>query len=135
MPKTFVRRFLFVLLFVVITLVCLSFPSEAVPAFARQLNVKCQTCHFPNPPRLNNVGLVFRRMGFRLPDSDDDGNLIFKTPDISSILGFGSAIANVEIEHDKNPPSDTESRNNIALGEVALFSAHALPDHLSYWIV
>lgn len=109
--------------------------SEAIPAFARQLNVKCQTCHFPNPPRLNNVGLVFRRMGFRLPDSDDDGNLVFKTPELTSALAFGSAIADLEVEVDKEAPSETESRANLMLGEVALFSAHALPSNLSYWLL
>jgi hypothetical protein len=114
---------------------CFTLSTEAIPAFARQLNVKCQTCHFPNPPRLNNVGIVFRRMGFRLPDADDNGNLIFKTPEIQSVLGFGSIIANIDAEVDKTAPSDTESRSNLALGEVALFSAHALPDHLSYWLL
>lgn len=113
----------------------LAHQSEAIPAFARQYNVKCQTCHFPNPPRLNNVGLVFRRMGFRLPDSDDNGNLQFKTADLSSALAFGSIIADLEVEVDKNAPSDTESRTNFNLGEVALFSAHALPANLSYWLL
>lgn len=122
-------------LLIVIILVCLSSRSEAVPAFARQLDVKCHMCHFPNPPRLNNVGLVFRRMGFRMPDADDDGNLIFKTPDLSSAVGFGSIIADLEFEHDKNAPSETESRTNFSLGEVAVFSAHALPSHLSYWLL
>ena len=123
------------ILFLTLVIACFSVTVEAVPAFARQLNVKCQTCHFPNPPRLNNVGLLFRRMGFRLPDSDDNGNLIFKTPELTSALAFGSVIANVEVEHDKFAPSDTESNTNLKLGEVALFSAHALPDHLSYWLV
>ena len=115
--------------------VCFSVPGEAAPAFARQLGVKCQTCHFPNPPRLNNVGLVFRRMGFRLPDSDENGNLIFKTPDLPSAVAFGSIIADVELEVDKNAPSETESRTSLRLGEIALFSAHALPDNLSYWLL
>jgi len=74
-------------------------------------------------------------MGFRLPDSDDNGNLIFKTPDLPSAVAFGSIIANIEAEVDKNAPSETESRTNLKLGEVAVFSAHALPDHLSYWLL
>jgi len=52
--------------------------AEAIPAFARQFpDTKCSTCHTPLPPRLNNVGLVFRRMGFRLPD-EEGGKLILK---------------------------------------------------------
>lgn len=109
--------------------------SEAVPAFARQLNTKCQTCHFPAPPRLNNVGLMFKRMGFRLPDADDNGNLVFKTPDVHGPLEFASVVANMELEHDQNPPSATESSTNLRLGEVTLFSAHALPSNLSYWLL
>jgi hypothetical protein len=139
MPKansmTCLKKVLFAVLFAIFLAGCFTVPSEAIPAFARQLNVKCQTCHFPNPPRLNNVGLVFRRMGFRIPDSDDDGNLIFKTPELASAVAFGSIIANIEASHDKFAPSDTESRNNLTLGEVALFSAHALPDNLSYWLL
>ncbi len=126
---------LFAMILLIVITICFPVPSEAIPAFARQLNVKCETCHFPHPPRLNNVGLVFRRMGFRLPDADDNGNLIFKTPEIQSVLAFGSIIANLDVEVDKEAPSETESRSNIALGEVALFSAHALPDHLSYWLL
>jgi hypothetical protein len=127
-------RFITILLLLV-TISCFCVTVEAVPAFARQYNVKCQTCHFPNPPRLNTVGLLFRRMGFRLPDADDNGNLIFKTSDIQSALAFGSVVAEIEASHDKNAPSDTESKNNLTLGEVALFSAHSLPDNLSYWLL
>jgi|GEM_PF-6526945 len=123
------------ILLLIAAVACFSVTAEAIPAFARQLNVKCQTCHFPNPPRLNNVGLVFRRMGFRLPDADDNGNLIFKTPDLPSAVAFGSVIAEIEAAIDKNAPSETESRSNLTLGEVALFSAHALPDNLSYWLL
>lgn len=129
------KGLLILILLSVAGIVGLSVRSDAVPAFARDLNVKCQTCHFPNPPRLNNVGQLFRRMGFRLPDSDDNGNLVFKTPALSSAMAFGSIIANVDLEVDKNAPSPTESKTNLSIGEVALFSAHALPDHLSYWVV
>ena len=125
--------FLFAFLFSLVLL--LAHQSEAIPAFARQSGVKCQTCHFPNPPRLNNVGLVFRRMGFRLPDSDDDGNLVFKTPELASAVAFGSIIVDLEAEVDKASPSDSETRGTFGLGEVALFSAHALPSNLSYWLL
>jgi hypothetical protein len=74
-------------------------------------------------------------MGFRLPDSDDDGNLIFKTPELPSAVAFGSIIADLAFEVDKAAPSETENRTNLTLGEVALFSAHALPSNLSYWLL
>ena len=111
---------------------CFAVKSEAIPAFARQLNTKCHTCHFPNPPRLNNVGIVFKRMGYRLPDADDNGNLIFKTPEIHDALEFASVVANVELEVDKNSPSPEQSKSTLSLGEVELFGAHALGPRLSY---
>ena len=42
--------------------------GEAIPAYARQLHASCRMCHNPVPPRLNNVGILFKRMGYRLPD-------------------------------------------------------------------
>jgi hypothetical protein len=110
----------------------LTLDVEAIPAFARQLGVKCQTCHFPNPPRLNNVGMTFRRMGYRLPDADENGNFILKTPSTDLATGFASVIAELEAEVEKAAADPTENRANLKLGEVEVFSAHALGPRLSY---
>lgn len=123
---------IFSILFLIGLVLCFAVKSEAIPAFARQLNTKCHTCHFPNPPRLNNVGIVFKRMGYRLPDADDNGNLIFKTPEIHNALEFASVVANVEFEADKNPPAPEQNKSTLSLGEVELFGAHALGPRLSY---
>ena len=47
--------------------------ADAIPAFARQFNATCNMCHAPLPPRLNNLGITFKRLGYRLPDVDDQG--------------------------------------------------------------
>ena len=120
----------FMLFFLLLCL--LPFDLEAIPAFARQLGVKCQTCHYPNPPRLNNVGMTFRRMGYRMPDADENGNFILKTPSTDLALGFASIIAEIEAEVEKEAPSPEENRANISLGEVEIVSAHALGPRLSY---
>ena len=47
-------------------------PSQAIPAFARKYNVKCYTCH-TIPPALNKTGYIFKRLGYRLPPDEMDG--------------------------------------------------------------
>jgi len=41
--------------------------AQAIPAFARQYEVSCQTCHSAYP-RLNSFGKAFVRMNYRLPN-------------------------------------------------------------------
>src|SRR5689334_21285738 len=66
--------------------------AEATPAYARRYGVECQTCHAPNAGRLNNVGLVFRRSGFRMLDTDDKGAMTLKDTHANTI-GDAMAIA------------------------------------------
>ena len=54
---------------VVVLTVWLHFdPAEAVPAFARQYDMQCSTCH-TRPPRLNSFGEQFHLMGFQMPSA------------------------------------------------------------------
>jgi hypothetical protein len=38
--------------------------SEAVPVFARQMNLPCMSCHFQNVPKLNAFGRAFKLGGY-----------------------------------------------------------------------
>ncbi|MCW8855570.1 MAG: hypothetical protein OQK72_12785 [Gammaproteobacteria bacterium] len=53
--------------------------SYAVPAFARQTDMACNSCHFQSFPALNSFGRVFRAGGYTLPGSqtkiEGDNNL------------------------------------------------------------
>ena len=61
------RRFFAVALFVVTSVASLlSPPAQAVPAFARQMGVSCNTCHFQHFPMLNNFGRAFKASGFTM---------------------------------------------------------------------
>lgn len=53
----------------------LLFPSKsyAIPAFARQYQTSCMTCHV-NFPKLNDFGKAFKDAGFKFP-ADDETNL------------------------------------------------------------
>ena len=100
--------------------------AEAVPAFGRQLNVKCQTCHTPVPPRLNNVGITFRRMGYRMPDSDDDGNLILTPKPSRTPFDDFSLIGDFRAFDRRTDPFKFE------LHEAETFGGGAIGKYLSY---
>jgi hypothetical protein len=47
--------------------------SRAIPAFARQYQTSCSTCHV-DFPKLNDFGKAFKDAGFKFP-TDDAGLL------------------------------------------------------------
>ncbi len=67
-------NFLFAVPLIFLTTVA-SQSANAMPLFARKLNVPCATCH-TTIPRLNQTGYKFRAAGYRMPEnigkSDDD---------------------------------------------------------------
>jgi len=109
----------------VVSMFCSTRGAEAIPAFARQLDVKCTQCHTPVPPRLNNVGLAFRRMGFRLPD-EEEGKLIFKGLPARGPFDTTSLITDFRANDRKSSPSQFE------LHEFELFSGGNLGKNGSY---
>jgi hypothetical protein len=104
--------------------------ADAIPAYARRYDTKCETCHFPMPPRLNNTGILFRRSGFRLPDADDKGNLTLNAVPAHSIGEAASVVANFAGRFDQvvNPG---ESKSTMEFGEVVLLAGTAVGEHLS----
>ena len=103
---------------------------EATPAYGRRYKVECQTCHAPLPPRLNNVGILFRKLGFRMPDADDEGRLIIKSVPASGIGDAASIAARVSGRRDKEAEPG-EARTTFELGEVELIAGTAIGDHVS----
>jgi hypothetical protein len=106
--------------------------SEAVPAFARRYGVDCKTCHAPQPPRLNNVGMLFQASGFRLPDADANGKYMLKN---IPATGVGDAASlNAEFNAhilDKSEVTNGENRTSMEMGEVALIAGSAIGEHYS----
>ena len=62
--------------------------SYAIPAFSRQYNTSCSTCHI-DFPKLNDFGKAFKDAGFKFPQGDED---LVKIPPV--MLG---APANAEL--------------------------------------
>lgn len=64
--------------------------AEATPAYARQMDMDCMSCHFQNMPKLNSFGREFKMSGFTMTSgkkeikSEQNGGLAL--PDN---LGFG----------------------------------------------
>ena len=103
--------------------------AGATPAYGRRYGVSCTTCHASLPPRLNNFGIVFRKAGFRMPDSDDDGKLVFKTVAAHGIGDAASFVANVDARRDQK--SEEGNRTTLELGEVEVVAGTAIGNHLS----
>ena len=100
--------------------------TEAIPAFARQFGVNCTTCHTPVPPRLNNVGITFKRMGYRMPDADDNGRLILKEKSSRGAFDDASLIASFLAE------SHREESTTFKVDELMAMAGGAVGHHLSY---
>lgn len=103
---------------------------EATPAYGRRYNVACQTCHAPLPPRLNNVGILFRKLGFRLPDADNEGRLVIKPAPAPSIGEAGSVVVDVAGRRDKDVELG-EGRTTFELSEVELVAGTSIGDRVS----
>lgn len=101
-------------------------PVEAIPAFARQFNAKCSTCHEPLPPRLNNLGITFKRLGYRLPDVDDQGRLVLKDKPSQSLLENFSLIGDIRLEKFRGKPTP------LSMHEVEVMGAGPVSPKLSF---
>jgi len=45
--------------------------AEAIPAFARKYDFKCNVCHVPGFPKLNDFGNLFRDRGYQMGSDAD----------------------------------------------------------------
>lgn len=102
----------------------------ATTAFARRYDTKCETCHSPLPPRLNNTGILFRRSGYRLPDADENGKLTLNTVPAHTISDAASLVANFDGRWDQ-VVGPGESKSTMELGEVVLMAGTSVGEHLS----
>lgn len=53
------------------TLICATV-AEATPAFARQMDMDCMSCHFQNIPKLNSFGREFKMSGFTMTSGKEE---------------------------------------------------------------
>lgn len=111
-----------------VAIVCLLTPppAQANPSFARRFNAKCSMCHAPVPPRLNNFGITFKRLGFRLPDVDDKGRLVLLDSPARS------AIENFALKGDFRVESSRGNFTPLSMHELELVGGGTAGSHLSY---
>lgn len=110
--------------------------SSAIPAYARRYNVECNTCHAPMPPRLNNVGMLYRRSGLRLPDAGDNGQLELKNVAATSIGDAASMSVEFDAHHLSSASTTPgDNRTSMQMGEIALVAGTAVGEHYSTQLV
>lgn len=101
-------------------------PAQANPSFARRLDAKCTVCHAPLPPRLNNLGITFKRLGYRLPDADPQGRLILQDTPGRSLLDDFSLVGDVRLESFRGTPTA------LSMYAVELMGAGSVNKYLSF---
>ncbi len=107
----------------VVLLMGLTFPvvASAVPAFARQMNTGCDTCHFQHFPLLNAFGRAFKASGFTL-----NARKLIENDHISFPENLNMALfTNIRYQASNGTkPADGRSSSNgewIIPGETSLF--------------
>src|SRR3989339_631791 len=79
--------------------------AQAVPAFARQTGMACNSCHFQNFPALNQMGRSFKAGSYSMEGSQAsiEGENAMKLPDT---LNIGAVL---KMRHNKGSGDYTET--------------------------
>ena len=117
------------LLFVVAVALFALFPSSAsaIPAWSRQYDVACSTCHYPAPPRLNAYGHKFRRAQFRLPDEFN------KDADWKNLKNYVAMRIRARYEYDSNEGANTIT-SGFKLNDATFFYAGPVSKNFSGFV-
>ncbi|MEJ2566562.1 MAG: hypothetical protein P8164_12575 [Gammaproteobacteria bacterium] len=97
--------------------------AGAVPAFARQMNTSCDTCHFQHFPLLNAFGRAFKASGFTMTSRKTIENDHFSLPENLNMALF----TNIRYQSSNGPKgaaNTARTSNNgewIIPGETSLF--------------
>ncbi len=120
----------------------LLFPAtaSAIPAFARQYNLSCNTCHAAFP-KLNSFGKDFMAKNYRLPnwkettlDIGDDMLALPKTVPLSiRAQAYVETRQTREIDPVTGPTANKATRDFQSPYLLKLLSSAPLSDHISYY--
>ena len=115
--------------------------AEAMPAFARQYNISCSTCHSAYP-RLNDFGEAFAAANFRLPnwresntvDTGDPKLVLQKFPPFAiRAQAYVQGRDGEEIDPVTGPTGNDSSFDVQSPYLVKLLSSAPLSEHISYY--
>jgi hypothetical protein len=77
--------------------------ASAIPAWARKYNMNCSGCHYPAPPKLNEVGIRFRWAGYRMPN--ELGEAVTVDQVSNYIAAQGQAVYSLNFANGQSPIS------------------------------
>lgn len=114
---------------VTLGLLCIAPQAQAVPAFARQMGVACNTCHFQHFPLLNAFGRAFKASGFTMT-----GTPLIESDHFSLPANLNAAIfSNIRYQKSSGSKSGDHTSNNgewIIPGETSLFVGGRVSPHV-----
>lgn len=116
-------------LLLVVGLMSLPAPSEAIPVFARKYGVACTMCH-SNIPRLNDFGARYRANGYRLPGGEHNEKTVLESPPPIALR----TSAGYTYESFSNVPG-AEKTSHFQLNGLDLLSAGLLGSNIGYLVV
>ncbi len=113
--------FVVAILFVLISLVFSSEDAKAIPSFARQQGVSCNTCHYAFP-KLNIFGMKFKYRGYRTAEGQGQNVWEWKTVPVS----FG-----IKIEAAHNGGDFAQDKTDLLTEEIEVMAAGPIAEHFS----
>lgn len=113
--------------------------ASAIPAFARQVGVACQACHFQHFPELNAFGRAFKNSGFTMigaqPKVEGDHLSIPATLNMSILVTTGyESVSNSALAATTTVPSTNNGKFLTPNhgGELSLFVAGRVSENIGF---
>lgn len=110
--------------------------AKAVPAFARQMGVSCNTCHFEHFPMLNAFGRAFKSSGFTMITTPMIESDHFSMPaNLNAALFSNIRYQKSNGPHTGNPTASTSNDGEwVVPGETSLFIAGRASENMGVLI-
>jgi hypothetical protein len=118
-----------ILMVLVITVLSIPTPANAIPVFARKYGFECTMCH-SNFPRLNDFGQRFRQNGYQLPGRENEEKTVLETP---APIAF-RATAGYNRDEFKNTPGSTDV-SEFQISSLDLLSGGLIGENIGYFLI
>lgn len=115
----------------VISVLTMSSKSYAVPAFARQMEVECNSCHFQQFPLLNQFGRAFKAGGFIMSTQPHIEGDRMDMPNVLN-ASFITKIRYQKTNGDSSPEEGTDKGELQFPDEAALFLGGQVGEHIGF---
>lgn len=85
-----------------------------IPAWARKYNMNCNVCHYPAAPHLNQVGIMFKWRGFRMPGE------MGKSQEVDQVSNYVAMRGRLRYQFNKTSGAPA-SQSSFKLNDATLF--------------